>query len=109
MRIEQCFAADCDEVGTIVADDGFSEGRRRDKADRDGSDAGLLADTLGIRHLIAFLPSDHFGGSAFTEAARGAVDEIDSDGFQGARQHDAVFEIPAAGLIVDARYPDRQW
>ena len=44
VRIEQRLAADRDEIGLALRQDIFGLLRMQDQADRDGRDAGLLAD-----------------------------------------------------------------
>ena len=110
MGVGEGFAADGDEVGLAVLEDGFGLRAIEDDADGHGGDAGLGADGLGVGDLVAALQFAALLGEVHhrvfgADAAGGAVDQIDAAGVEEAGQGDAVFDGPAVGAVVEIGAP----
>ena len=77
-------------------------------ADRHGHDAGLLADLLGVGHLIAVLAGPRtLHRRAGRHAARRAVDHVDALGLQQAREPHALLEAPAGVVLAGEAHEQR--
>src|SRR5436190_10938042 len=100
VRVVEDFAAHGDQVGLLVAQDLLGLVAVDDETDRHGHDVGMGFDILRQRHLIAvldFLAEDrgHVG-----DAARGAVDHVNTLGLEDFREPRTLLRT-TAGIVLD--------
>ena len=96
--------AQCDQVGLAGIDDDFGLRRIDDDADGHGANIGLAADLRGERHLEAIAVRVLIDA----ETAGRAVDDVDTDRFQGFGQGDAIVDGPATAAAIDRRQAHEQ-
>ena len=91
IRIAQQLAREKHAVRLALANDLVGLRRGRDEPDGAGRDAGIAADPLGERHLVA---RTHRDRRVAHVAARRAVDEIDAVARRPPAQFDGLVDVP---------------
>src|SRR5690606_38553483 len=104
-RIVKSLPANRDEISLFCLEDPFGLVSIENQSDCDGGDIRAAPDRGGIGNLIARIALGVLERGGLTQAARGAIDDVDAAMLQFARDIDRILNLPTLRMSINTRYP----